>query len=183
MKLRKILGGAGLFATLAIVVVVVAAAQGMTGGGMMGAGMMGGGQGMMHGGWHMMGRGPGMPGAGRDTTGETGAGAGEIGAGAGAGSGNAAAQAGKGLFLDNCASCHGENGAGGMRIGDATSADLRAQALGEKFHGDDKAIARAMLTGIAENGRTLSPVMPRFQGSLSPAEVSSLVDYLKSLRG
>ncbi|MDJ0932756.1 cytochrome c [Breoghania sp.] len=85
------------------------------------------------------------------------------------------------LFNQNCASCHGENGAGGMRIGNATSADLRAPGLENMYHGNDKALAGAILNGINEDGDKLSPVMPLFQGSLTSDQVSNLIDYLKSL--
>lgn len=169
MRHTKILKGAGVVAVFVTVVAAAAFAQGMMG---RGSGMMHGGRHMMHGGRHMMGGGHGMMGRDWGATDDS-----------GSAITGAPAQAGAALFRQNCASCHGENGAGGLRIGNATSADLRAPGLEDRYRHSDTALAGAILKGTDEKGRRLSPAMPRFQGSLSSDQVSDLIDYLKSLRG
>ncbi|MEX1663658.1 cytochrome c [Thioclava sp. 15-R06ZXC-3] len=120
-------------------------------------GMMGGGHGMMAGG-RTMGMG-------------------------GASGGSAAATGGQGLYQQDCASCHGESGTGGMKVGGAVSSDLRAPGLEKMYHDNDTLLARAILTGVDAKGQTLDPAMPRWRGSLNSKQVQSIIDYLKSLHG
>lgn len=92
------------------------------------------------------------------------------------------AQAGRELFEQQCAACHGETGAGGLRLGNTVSADLRHPSLSKMFHGDDTAVEQAILTGTGDHGQALSQSMPRFQGQLSRQQVSAIVAYLNTLR-
>lgn len=87
---------------------------------------------------------------------------------------------GKTLFATNCASCHGQNAAGGLKIGSATSADLRWDKLGKMYHGDVALIRRAVLDGKDEAGADLDPVMPRWRGKLSDAQVNAIIAFLQT---
>ncbi|HQU03133.1 MAG TPA: c-type cytochrome [Acidocella sp.] len=59
------------------------------------------------------------------------------------------------LFASNCASCHGSNGAGGMKFGSAVAADLQAPGLEKTYHGSDKLILRAIMLAKDEDGDRL----------------------------
>lgn len=73
------------------------------------------------------------------------------------------------LFEENCASCHGEGGAGGLGIG--------APALDDAgwTYGGDPAALRATL----RNGR--AGVMPAWEGRLTPAEINLLALHVAGL--
>ncbi|MBE3589333.1 MAG: c-type cytochrome [Firmicutes bacterium] len=90
--------------------------------------------------------------------------------------------AGKQLFESHCASCHGMNAAGGMKIGIATSADLRQRHLEPLYHNDTSLLERAILDGKDEEGKSLNPAMPRWRGQLSKEQVDSIIAYLKTLK-
>lgn len=100
-----------------------------------------------------------------------------------AGGGTDAATDGKGLYARDCAGCHGARAAGGMKFGGVTAPDLRAPGLGTMYHHDDRLLARAILLGLDEAGAPLDPVMPRWQGRLSPDQVAAIIAYLKRLHG
>ncbi len=90
---------------------------------------------------------------------------------------------GKALFDKNCASCHGASAAGGIKIGSATSADIRWSRIGpagKNYRGDESLIKRAILTGKDEKGEDLDPVMPRWQGKLTDAQVNDIIAFLKT---
>ncbi len=89
--------------------------------------------------------------------------------------------AGKTLFLQNCASCHGESGAGGIHFGSAVSADLRAPELEKTYGGKDALILRAILTAKDQNGEPLDPPMPAWAGRLSTAQATDILAYLHKL--
>jgi cytochrome c oxidase subunit 2 len=89
--------------------------------------------------------------------------------------------AGKETFQTNCAACHGADAAGGIKLGSATSADLRWNSLDKMYHGDQALIRRAILSGKDEDGEDLNPVMPRWQGKLSDAQVNAIIAYLQTL--
>ena len=91
--------------------------------------------------------------------------------------------AGPHLYMQDCAVCHRPDGAGGKHLGKAASADLRAPALEAMYHNDDQLLARAILTGVAEDGGRLDSVMPRWVNRLSPADVAEIIAYLKQLKG
>jgi mono/diheme cytochrome c family protein len=94
-------------------------------------------------------------------------------------SGNAAT--GQKLFEANCSVCHKSNGKGGVKLGDATSADLDSPALEARYHQDDKLMSRAILDGIDEEGQQLDKTMPRWRGQLTPQQADDLVAYMKTL--
>lgn len=90
--------------------------------------------------------------------------------------------AGKSVYDSNCSSCHGANGAGGIKIGSATTPDIRAKVMSDMFKNDNNLIKAAILDGKAEDGEDLNAVMPRFKGKLSDADVTAVIAYLKTLK-
>jgi len=88
---------------------------------------------------------------------------------------------GKRLFEANCAVCHKANGSGGVKLGTATSADLRAPDLEQAYHNDDALVRRAILDGKDESGEALDPVMPRWRGRVSRQDVKAIIAFLKTL--
>ena len=89
--------------------------------------------------------------------------------------------AGQELYETNCVACHLPSGAGGLNIGSATSADLRAPDLENTYNNSDALISRAILTGKDQDNQDLDPVMPRFQGRLTQDQVTQIIAYLKTL--
>ena len=81
------------------------------------------------------------------------------------------AAAGKKLFADNCASCHGDAGKGNQELG--------APNLTDKIwlYGSDE----ATLIETISNGR--AGVMPAWVGRLDPATIKALAVYVHSLGG
>ena len=83
----------------------------------------------------------------------------------------AAAQASRQLFVDNCASCHGTDGAGGREFGAPDLTD------GIWLYGGDPAAVR---TSIAD---ARFGVMPAFGGRLAPEDIAKVAVYVHSLGG
>lgn len=83
----------------------------------------------------------------------------------------AAAAAAKQAFLDNCASCHGENGTGGREFGAPNLTD------GIWLYGSDPATIRTTI----EKARF--GIMPAFAGRLSDADIAKVAIYVHSLGG
>ena len=81
------------------------------------------------------------------------------------------AAAGKKIFADNCASCHGDDGKGNQEFG--------APNLTDKIwlYGSDEATLVETIT----NGR--AGVMPAWVGRLDPATIKALTVYVHSLGG
>jgi cytochrome c oxidase cbb3-type subunit 3 len=81
------------------------------------------------------------------------------------------AAAGKKIFAENCASCHGEEGKG--------NADVGAPNLTDKIwlYGSDEATLVETIT----NGR--AGVMPAWSGRLDPVTIKALAVYVHSLGG
>jgi cytochrome c oxidase cbb3-type subunit 3 len=79
--------------------------------------------------------------------------------------------AGKTVFADNCASCHGEDGKGGQ--------DFGAPNLTDKIwlHGAGKAAI------VAQVSEPKHGVMPAWEGRLDPITIKSLAVYIHSLGG
>jgi cytochrome c oxidase cbb3-type subunit III len=79
--------------------------------------------------------------------------------------------AGKKLFADNCASCHGESGQGNQQLG--------APNLADKIwlYGSDEATIIETIT----NGR--GGVMPTWEGRLDAATINALTVYVHTLGG
>jgi cytochrome c oxidase cbb3-type subunit 3 len=89
----------------------------------------------------------------------------------GQGDGSAGAGAARQTFLDNCASCHGENGTGGREFGAPNLAD------GIWLYGGDPASVRTTIE-YAHFG-----IMPAFAGRLSEADIAKVAVYVHSLGG
>jgi cbb3-type cytochrome c oxidase subunit III len=77
----------------------------------------------------------------------------------------------RGLFVENCATCHGKNGCArtfhGWLVGAQNLTDAKWQA-----NTTDEQIIHAIKTGPS--------VMPAFEKKLSPAEIDALVMYVRS---
>lgn len=76
-----------------------------------------------------------------------------------------------------CIECHGENGRGGRRINEDTSADIRWEEL-QKENFDFNKFKSAVTRG-KENGDSLSEFMPRYD--MTDSELNSIIKYLKTL--
>ena len=78
----------------------------------------------------------------------------------------------RGLFVENCATCHGKDGRAktfhGWLVGAQNLTDMQWQ---EKTTDDD--IIRAIKTGPG--------AMPAFENKLSPSEIQALATYVRSL--
>jgi cytochrome c oxidase cbb3-type subunit 3 len=83
----------------------------------------------------------------------------------------AAATAAQQSFVDNCASCHGETGAGGREFGAPNLGD------GIWLYGGDPESIRVSI----EKARF--GVMPAFAGRLSPEDIAKVAIYVHSLGG
>lgn len=89
--------------------------------------------------------------------------------------------AGGQLFASDCASCHRADGSGGMKLGSAVSADLRAPGLEKTYRGSDKLILRAILYAKDQDGERLDHPMPAWKGRLSVAQAKEIIAYLHTL--
>ena len=76
-------------------------------------------------------------------------------------------EAGKGLFLANCASCHGERGTG--------HTPWPAPGL----HDVVQQVGRNVVIELIRNGNGY--IMPSFEDRLTRAEMETLVDYVERL--
>jgi mono/diheme cytochrome c family protein len=79
----------------------------------------------------------------------------------------------------NCEACHRVDGSGGMRFpGGVVSADLRHRALviQQKHPYNLALMERAIATGLDNEGKPLSPVMPRWR--LSPRDLHDVAQYV-----
>ena len=72
------------------------------------------------------------------------------------------------LFKNNCAVCHGENGAGSVLGKRLLTPDLRSKVIHQKA---PSALAKTISTGKKK--------MPSFDGKLSSAEIEKLVEYVR----
>ncbi len=84
--------------------------------------------------------------------------------------------AGKALFEDNCASCHGRSGVGDGEAGKELNprpADI-THILGKPLDRDD-----FFLWTISEGGEKLKTDMPAFKDTLSEKEIWQIVQYLR----
>ena len=76
------------------------------------------------------------------------------------------------IFKAKCAMCHGANGDGQTPTGKAMKVkDLRSA--------DVKKMSDTDLTKVISDGKGK---MPAYKGKLTPAEISALVGYIKSLK-
>lgn len=88
---------------------------------------------------------------------------------------------GQQLFRSHCAVCHKADASGGVKLGDATSADLQAPELESQYKETDALILRAMLDGKDEDGEDLAKVMPRWRGKITDAQAADILAYLKTV--
>lgn len=91
------------------------------------------------------------------------------------------ATAGEKLYGQYCAACHGANAAGGYKLGEDESANLRWAKLGDMYKGDAALVARAILQGQDEDGKTLNEVMPRWKDTLNQQQVDDIIAFLRTL--
>jgi cytochrome c oxidase subunit 2 len=82
----------------------------------------------------------------------------------------------------SCAACHRAGGSGGVHLpGGVVSADLRQKALAAvKPAYTLNSLERAISTGIDNQGKTLNPVMPRWQ--MTPRDLRDVAEFLQTLR-
>ncbi|HVU08463.1 MAG TPA: cytochrome c [Verrucomicrobiae bacterium] len=79
----------------------------------------------------------------------------------------------RGVFLENCATCHGENGRATTFHGILLSAQNLTD-VGFQSEVSDEQIRQAIKTGPAS--------MPAFEKKLSASEIDALVLYVRSLK-
>jgi mono/diheme cytochrome c family protein len=78
----------------------------------------------------------------------------------------------------NCAACHGADGAGHTRAGKMVGAKDLTDATGQKLFSDDQAFA-AIKTGFKDASGTVK--MQPFADKLSDDEIKALVAYVRTL--
>ena len=76
-----------------------------------------------------------------------------------------------GLFKENCASCHGEDGTGTPLGRKMNAANLRSKAIQQK--------PAAELAQTIAKGKNK---MPAFSDQITSDQINSLVEYVRSLR-
>ena len=91
------------------------------------------------------------------------------------------AVAGQQIFTDKCSICHGTNSAGGYTMGSVTSANVRWVKIGVDYKNDVSLVTGAILNGKDQDGKDLDATMPRWNGHLTPDQVSSVIAYLQTL--
>jgi ubiquinol-cytochrome c reductase cytochrome b subunit len=85
--------------------------------------------------------------------------------------------AGAKIFADNCASCHGAAGAGGVGPALAGNPDVS---------GDAKPLLHTLmygLTGKAIGGKTFAAPMPAWKDQLKPADIAAVASYIRASWG
>lgn len=91
--------------------------------------------------------------------------------------------AGRNVFAQNCASCHGPQASGGLSFGSVRAADIRGSHLRALHHPYTQALLqRAIADGLDQNGKPLNAAMPRWKGILSASERQQVAAYLWSLQ-
>jgi mono/diheme cytochrome c family protein len=76
------------------------------------------------------------------------------------------------MFKDNCASCHGDDGAGSALGKRLHSPDLRSKEIHDKPTAE---LVKAITEGKDK--------MPPFEGQLSADHINALVEYIRTLHG
>ena len=93
----------------------------------------------------------------------------------------AAVLAGKGIYEDNCAGCHGDNGEGdiGPSLVDSVFLYVEGDLADDDYF---EIINNGTEEGMVEEGRTMKGGMPPFMEDLSKREIWSLISYIRSLQ-
>jgi len=88
---------------------------------------------------------------------------------------------GKGLFDENCAMCHGENGEGD--IGPSLIDNIFLYEEGDLADDDYfEIINNGTSEGLVEEGRTAKGGMPSFGDQIQKNEIWSVISYIRSLQ-
>jgi mono/diheme cytochrome c family protein len=92
---------------------------------------------------------------------------------------------GQQLYTLACASCHGLTGSGRAFTLDGQTIKVPSLGYGRlsKVYSKnfDDQVRGTIVKGLDEEGKALNPMMPRWM-SLSPVDVSKIIDYLKTLK-
>jgi cytochrome c oxidase cbb3-type subunit 2 len=93
----------------------------------------------------------------------------------------AAVLAGKGIYEDNCAGCHGDNGEGdiGPSLVDNKFLYVEGDLADDDYF---ELINNGSEEGKVEEGRTMKGGMPPFMGDLSKREIWSVIAFIRSLQ-
>lgn len=85
--------------------------------------------------------------------------------------------AGKALYSDNCASCHG---AQGMGDGEAGRSLVPSPALLQRFVQMPMAGDEFLLWAVSEGGERFGTDMPAFKGALSEEDIWKIIAYMRA---
>jgi cytochrome c oxidase cbb3-type subunit 2 len=93
----------------------------------------------------------------------------------------AAILAGKGIYENNCAGCHGDNGEGdiGPSLVDNKFLYVEGDLADDDYY---ELINNGSEEGKVEEGRTMKGGMPPFMGDLSKKEIWSVIAFIRSLQ-
>jgi cbb3-type cytochrome c oxidase subunit III len=87
-----------------------------------------------------------------------------------------AAPDGKALFLENCASCHGEDGKADTELGAKyMAADFTSEEWKKEFSGNRVKVKKVIQNGVKRTK------MKAWKGTLSDAEIDALATYVQQL--
>lgn len=100
------------------------------------------------------------------------------------GPGAAAVAEGRDLYLQHCASCHGENLEGQpnwqTRLANGRLPAPPHDASGHTWHHSDEVLLRIVREGLGAIAPGYENDMPAFGGVLSDAEIEAILAYIKS---
>jgi cbb3-type cytochrome c oxidase subunit III len=89
-----------------------------------------------------------------------------------------AAADGKALFLENCATCHGEDGKANTELGSKyMAADFTSDDWKKEFGGQHAKVKKVIENGVARTK------MKAWKDELSDAEIDAVATYVEQLSG